>query len=211
MEGFMVLCFVILTIGFILLVGSFVFLCIGKVTNNSSNSNKIEFQGPGGLKFSTNLPLVFTLFLGALLITYPLYEFRQYRRDQATASPGNTNLKFIPVTCKVDYQGSKNLTVYASIASDKIVNGEGTLMIPVIKNATYTAIGFMGDSGEPFARRIFSLKGDEDKYDLEITPPAAPPVAIANNLTPNAPVRTDEERAKSYRSPQAPGSGDGTQ
>ena len=82
MNGFLAFCWVTLIIGFILLVGSFVFLCIGRISNSSGDV--VEFHGPGGLKFSTNIPLVFTLFLGALLIAYPLYEFRKHEERQAT-------------------------------------------------------------------------------------------------------------------------------
>jgi hypothetical protein len=175
MDGFMILFIVIMIIGFILLVGSFVFLCIGKVFGGSGDNNRIEFQG-WGLRFSTNIPLVFSLFLGALLIAYPFYEFRKYKQGN------ETDPKIVTVTCKIPgYQGSEVLTVYAAITNGFISNGEVTLPVPVVPRGTYTFIGFKGDKGDPFARRKITLSGSEREYTFDMNAPAEAPTEADKN------------------------------
>jgi hypothetical protein len=68
MDSFTIFCFVLLGIGFILIIVSFVLLCIGKVYVHTGDGDAIEFEGPWQIKLKTNRPLVFTLVIGALLV-----------------------------------------------------------------------------------------------------------------------------------------------
>lgn len=176
---------VVLVIGFFLLVASFVAICLGWAPGGN-----IEFQG-WGMRLSTNLPLVFSLFIGALLIGWPFYQFLKFKQQ----SPGvATTLgpRMIPVVCKVDYEGPVFLTVYASISHQIIENGEVKLKLPWIPDAKYALLGFKEEKGNPFAIINFDLTGEEPEIKLNMIGPAtdkAPtdatpsPLRIATNAT----------------------------
>ncbi|MBC7911938.1 MAG: hypothetical protein H7Y30_15630 [Pyrinomonadaceae bacterium] len=160
--------------GIVMVVGSLFLLWKGRIILDSKGRvSTIEL--PFNIKFSTQFPVLVMFFIGAILVTFPVY----YAKNICPSLP--LHAKSFPEMVKVT--GKINTTlpldVYAIVAEQSNTK-EVIFNVPFVKNGSYRIMAADADGIlKPIS--VFSLDACCETYvfrDFEIQPSPESPVVI---------------------------------
>jgi hypothetical protein len=180
-----------------MVVGSLFLLWKGRIVLDHAGQQVSQIDLPGGIKISTQFPVLIMFFLGVVLLVYPPYYFGKTYHD-ANLCP-NLALhamqfpEMVEVTSNV--RSPTPIDVYAVVGWQDKARNSVTFQLPFKKGGLYRLLYSDGRGGvipsDPFI--LDDLK-PHTLRDIQIEAPA--PVTESGNIASIAPDKTKEANFK---------------
>lgn len=131
------------TAGLIMVVGCLVLLAKGRIVLDAEGKSISNIELPGGIKLSTQFPVLVMFFLGVVLLVYPVYQAKNVCID-----PSLHKLR-IPeiVTISGQVSTTEPIDLYAIVGEQKRATNSISLTVPYISDRPYYIFRSAPDGG----------------------------------------------------------------